>query len=78
MTQTTTFSETSQVDLLPFATWFPAAEPSEIAARQSDFNALIEYLSKANDLTWSETLDTLDLLRLGAGALATTTELRAA
>jgi hypothetical protein len=78
MTQPTHFPEHQIDEVIRFATWFPAADPREIVARHSDFNALIEYLSKANDLTWSETLETLDMLRLGAPRSNDRGELRAA
>ncbi len=78
MTQTTIFAEPPLVENADFTAWFPAADPLEIAARLSDPDVLIDYLSKANDLTRSETIEMLDVLQLNNSLPDDTTALRAA
>lgn len=78
MTQTTIYPVRTLLESNSFASWFPAADADEIEARKSDPDALIDYLSKANDLTPTEVLEILNVLCLTKAPLVETTALRAA
>lgn len=66
MTEHSLFPTPALIDPQRLHAWFPVAELGEVLARRTDSAALIDYLSRSNDLTPGEVAEMLGDLPFAA------------